>query len=124
VNLQHAARVGFQPARAVVFLLVVAGFAACGSDDAGDAVTTAEPEPAAITSEQLSQVPLGTRRARVERVLGPPYRKQDTKPSGVAQQCYRYRGIAGGGVLDPVNEYRLCYDRRDRLSVKSTAPIE
>ena len=57
----------------------------------------------------------------MERVLGPPYRKQETKPSGVAQQCYRYRGIAANGEVDPVNEYRLCYDGGDRLSVKSTA---
>jgi hypothetical protein len=94
--------------------------AGCGGDDDDSG---AEPEPSAITSEQLSQVPLGTPQSRVERVLGPPYRKQATKPSGVAQQCYRYRGIAASGEVDPANEYRLCYDRRNRLSVKSTAPI-
>jgi hypothetical protein len=69
-------------------------------------------------------VALGARRARVERVLGPPYRKQETRPSGVVHQCYRYRGIAENGDVDPVNEYRLCYDRKGRLSVKSTAPIQ
>jgi len=106
-----------------VLLVIVAVFAGCGGDDDGDADTAAQPESEAISLEQLSQVPLGTRRARVERVIGPPYRKQDTKPGGVAQQCYRYRGTAASGEVDPLNEYRLCYDRRDRLSVKSTAPI-
>lgn len=101
---------------------MVGALAACGGDDDDDATTRAR-QPKAISFEQLSQVPLGTRRARVERVLGPPYREQKTTRSGVAHECYRYRGIAAGGQVDPTNEYRLCYDRRARLSVKSTAPI-
>jgi len=106
-----------------VLLVIVGVLAGCGGEGEDNPATTTEPEPNAISLEQLSQVPLGTRRSRAERVLGPPYRKQQTKPSGVAHRCYRYRGIAAGGEVDPLNEYRLCYDRRDRLSVKSTAPI-
>jgi len=124
VRRRHPARAGLQPARAVVCVVAAAALlAGCGGDDDGDVETAAQPDPEAISIEQLSQVPLGTRRARVERVLGLPYRKQATPPSGVAQECYRYRGIAAGGEVDPLNEYRLCYDRRDRLSVKSTAPV-
>jgi hypothetical protein len=41
----------------------------------------------------------------------------------VVDQCYRYRGMAPNGQVDPANEYRLCYNGKDRLSVKSTAPI-
>jgi hypothetical protein len=104
-----------------VCLVVAASLAGCGDDDEA---TKAEPESKPITFEQLSHVPLGARRARVERVLGPPYRRQETKPSGVAYRCYRYRGIAENGEVDSANEYRLCYNRRGRLSVKSTAPVQ
>ena len=125
MNSTHPTRAGLESARVVVYLaVVVALLAGCGGEDDRDTVTTSEPEPAAISGEQLSRVALGTPRSRVERVLGLPYRKQETKPSGVAHQCYRYRGIAPNGQIDPANEYRLCYNRKGRLSVKSTAPIQ
>ena len=118
----HAARAALKPARAVVCLAVAGAlWAGCGGDDDREAPTA--PEPAAVTGQEVTQIPLGTPRPRVERTLGPPYREEQVEPAGVIEHCYRYRGIAANGEVDPTNEYRLCYDRRDRLSVKSTAPI-
>jgi hypothetical protein len=125
VDLTHSARAGStsRPGRRVYLAVVIALLAGCGGDDDGDTSSTSAAKPAAISAEQLSKVPLGTPRSRVERALGEPYRKQETKPYGVVHQCYRYRGIAPNGHVDPVNEFRLCYNGKDRLSVKSTAPI-
>ena len=57
------------------------------------------------------------------RQIGPPVRRQKVKPYGVVASCFRYSVMDDmTGEVDPRFEFRLCYDRRDRLSLKSTAP--
>ena len=109
----------------VLTLLLGAG---CGSDD--DEGSKPRPKPAkpvskALTFAQVSTLPMGTPRASVVKKIGPPYRRQPVKPAGVVASCYRYGAVnEATGQVDELNEFRLCYDRRDRLSFKSTAPIE
>ncbi len=72
---------------------------------------------------QVAKLPLGTPRSEVVRRFGPPVRRQRVKPYGVVSKCFRYGAVNDTtGRLDPDVEFRLCYNRRDRLSLKSTAP--
>ena len=76
-----------------------------------------------VAFAQVSTLRLGTPRAAVVRQLGMPARSQKVKPFGVVARCFRYLAMdEATGQIDPRYEFRLCYDRRDRLSFKSTAP--
>lgn len=83
-------------------------------------------EPArAITFRQVTALRFGTPRTDVVKRIGPPVREQKVKPLGVVATCYRYHGLdERTGKIDPNTGFRLCYNRRDRLSLKSTAPVE
>ena len=72
---------------------------------------------------RVSSLRLGTPRAIVVRQIGRPARSQKVRPYGVVARCFRYLAMdEATGQIDPRYEFRLCYDRRDRLSFKSTAP--
>lgn len=99
---------------------------ACGAES--DEVVRTRERPPQETSRplsfaQVSRLRFGTPRATVVRQIGPPLRRQKVKPYGVVASCFRYRALDdASGQIDPRFEFRLCYDRRDRLSLKSTAP--
>lgn len=114
-------------AAVLVTLLLAAGCGAQESESrgAGDKAQPRSPAQAStpLGYAQVSLLRFGTPRALVVRRIGPPLRQQKVKPYGVVAQCFRYGAIyESTGQTDPRVEYRLCYDRRDRLSLKSTAP--
>ncbi len=97
----------------------------CGADDpATSSSPPSEEVPTAITAEQVTALAFDTPKADVVDRLGPPLSQEEIKPEGVVAECYRYRGLDETGRIDPDTEFRLCYDDRGRLSLKSTAPTE
>jgi hypothetical protein len=85
--------------------------------------TTATPASRPPTYSEVYVLRLGTPRARVIRQIGPPDRPDKVRPFGVVARCFRY--LAWDETTAQISsqyEFRLCYDRRDRLSLKSTAP--
>ena len=103
--------------------------AGCGTDETENPGSTGSPSPEEvskpITAKQVIALRLGTPRVEVVERIGPPVREdEEVKQAGVIDRCYRYRGLDRTDQIDPDMEYRLCYDDRDRLSVKSTAPVD
>ena len=98
----------------------------CGGEKGSSSKTTGtapEKTSKAVTFAELSSLKLGTKQGKVLERLGPPIERERSKPSGVAVKCYRYYAVnSTGTAIDTQEEFRLCYDRLDRLSVKATAP--
>ena len=121
---------GFAIVIALLTLVVCVG---CGGEEreSGETRAKAPTDKAptdrsrSLTFAQVTSLRFGTPRARVVRQIGPPVRRQKVKPYGVVAKCYRYRAVDDAtGRTDPRLEFRLCYNRRDRLSLRSTAPPE
>lgn len=120
------------PALIVLALSVLAG---CEGDDdpspgETDRGTTAGNGPRRstrpLTFSQLETLPLGTPRRTVVERIGPAEGSDfSLKPGGVVAVCVRYRSVNETTERpDPNVDFRLCYDRAGKLSVKSTAPRE
>ena len=127
-------------------LAILALAAGCGEDGKGDAAAPAPPgdettadrtapdraggRPAAEPSRPLTFAEVETLRLRATRQevvgkVGPPERREHVKPAGVAITCFRYRSVNETTQQpDPNVDFRICYDRAGKLSVKATAPRE
>ena len=78
-----------------------------------------------VTFAELETLPLRATREEVVRRVGPPERRERVKPAGVAISCFRYRSVNETTQKpDPNVDFRICYDRAGKLSVKATAPRE
>ncbi len=92
--------------------------------DRADSTPAAEPSRP-LTFADLETLPLRAPRQEVVRRVGPPERRERVKPAGVAITCFRYRSVNETTQQpDPNVDFRICYDRGGKLSVKATAPRE
>jgi len=106
-----------------LILVLVTGCGGEGDEPEPARVEVRKEEPRLLTFAQVTRLRFGTPRVKILRQFGPPLRRQRVRPYGVVATCYRYRAANDAtGQIDPYTEFRLCYDRRDRLSLKSTAP--
>jgi hypothetical protein len=94
-----------------------------GAGRTGSTTTAASrPTTRPLTYSEVYTLPLGTTELAILRRFGPPLRPDRVKPLGVVATCYRYYAANDVNGVDPRYQWRLCYDRRHRLSLKTTAP--
>ena len=100
-------------------LVTALALTGCG----GEGPDRAKPE-ATVRLSEASRLEANTPRAEVLRRIGDAYiGEPPPKATSNVNWCYRWRlEPEGGGKPDPSTDVRICFDRRDRLTVVMTAP--
>jgi len=95
----------------VLAVLGVGGCAACAAlvgtsvNEAGKAIDE-EQNKNSITNEQARAVSLGTTRAEIEQMFGPPATDQESSNEGLGDDSCIYYNIRDAGVLD---QWQFCF---------------